>query len=104
MSTRTFSLLDLDAMAQAAECLRTLAHPVRLRMVQMLLNGTYSVGELAETCGIANHLASEHLRKMQHFGFLTRRQEGRYTYYEIAEPHLRDIMDCIEGRFGDASK
>jgi DNA-binding transcriptional ArsR family regulator len=101
---RAAKLIDLDVMAEAAECLRTLAHPVRLRMVQMLLNGSYSVGELAEACEIANHMASEHLRLMQHCGFLERRQEGRFTFYEIAEPHLADIMKCVEGRFGGAKR
>lgn len=100
MKTKSVHLLDLDVLAQAAECLRTLAHPVRLRMVQMLLNDNYTVGELAEACEIPNHMASEHLRLMQHCGFLSRRKEGRYTYYEVAEPHLADIMKCIEGRFG----
>ena len=103
MKKRSGKLIELDVMGQAAECLRTLAHPVRLRMVQMLLNDSYSVGELAEACEIANHMASEHLRLMQHCGFLSRRQEGRYTYYEIAEPHLRDIMSCIESRFGSVT-
>lgn len=102
MATSTSELIDLSVMAQAAECLRTLAHPVRLRIVQMLLHDSYSVGELAEACEIANHMASEHLRLMQHCGFLSRRKEGRFTYYEIAEPHLQDIMNCIVGRFGDA--
>ena len=87
-------------MGHAADCLRTLAHPVRLRMVQMLLHGTYTVGELASSCDVARHVASEHLRLMQHCGFLSRRQEGRFHYYEIAEPHLCDIMKCIEKRFG----
>lgn len=100
MRTRSAKLLDLDVMGEAAECLRMLAHPVRLRMVQMLLHGDYTVQELAESCEIANNLASEHLRLMQHSGFLSRRQEGRYTYYEVVEPHLADIMKCIEGRFG----
>ena len=38
---------DPVAFAQAAECLKTLAHPVRLRFVQLLLHGRYTVGELA---------------------------------------------------------
>jgi len=101
MSTSTKNLIDLEVMAHAAECLRMLAHPVRLRIVQMLLNESYTVGELAEACEIANHMASEHLRKMQHCGFLSRRKEGKFTYYEIAEPHLQDIMNCIESRFGN---
>ena len=93
-------LTPLDALQQAAECLKTLAHPHRLRMVQMLLRGRYTVGELAEACGIPSHMASEHLRLMQHCGLLTSKREGRKAYYEIAEPHLENIMACIEARFG----
>ena len=93
-------LTSLDSLGQAAECLRTLAHPHRLRIVQMLLQGRYTVGELAEACGTASHMASEHLRLMQRCGFLTASREGRRTYYAIAEPHLANIMGCIEQRFG----
>lgn len=93
-------VLPPEALQQAAECLRTLAHPHRLRMVQMLLRGRYTVGELAEACDIPSHMASEHLRLMQHCGLLASTKDGRKTYYEIAEPHLANIMACIEGRFG----
>ncbi len=92
--------LDWDALAQAAECLKTLAHPARLRMVQLLLSGRYTVGELAEECEIQSHMASEHLRLMQRCGFLTSVREGRNIFYGIAEPHLENLMRCIEGRFG----
>jgi len=93
-------LIDLTALTEAAECLKTLAHPHRLRMVQMLLGGRYTVGELAEACEIPSHMASEHLRLMQRCGFLTPDRQGRCTYYEVAEPHLANIMKCIESRFG----
>ena len=99
-TTQIEDLLDLDSLDQAAECLRTLAHPHRLRIVQMLLRGTYTVGELAESCGIASNVASEHLRLMKHCGFIRGRKEGRRTYYEVVEPHLKDIMACVESRFG----
>ena len=85
---------------EAAECLKTLAHPHRLRMVQMLLNGRYTVGMLAEACGIASHVASEHLRLMQRCGFLDSEKEGRKTFYYVIEPHLENIMSCVEDRFG----
>lgn len=93
-------LTSLEALGQAAECLRTLAHPHRLRMVQMLLQGKYPVGELADACEIPSHMASEHLRLMQRCGFLKAEKEGRFVYYSIAEPHLASIMSCIEDRFG----
>jgi DNA-binding transcriptional ArsR family regulator len=98
--TKPLVLTSLDALEQAAECLKTLAHPHRLRMVQMLIQGRFTVGELAEACEIPSHMASEHLRLMQRCGFLTSEKEGRKAYYQIAEPHLEKLMACVEGRFG----
>jgi ArsR family transcriptional regulator, zinc-responsive transcriptional repressor len=92
-------LTDLDLLQEAAECLKTLAHPHRLRIVQLLNQGRFTVGELAEFCDIPSHMASEHLRLMQRCGFLTSEKEGRKTYYEICEPHLKNILSCIEERF-----
>lgn len=105
MATKNrLKLTDLEALGEAAECLRTLAHPHRLRIVQMLLAGRYTVGELAEACGIASHVASEHLRLMQRCGFLTVEKEGRRAYYSVCEPHLENIMACVEDRFGRESR
>ena len=93
-------LTPLEALEQAAECLKTVAHPHRLRMIQMLLRGRYTVGELAGVCKIPSHMASEHLRLMQRCGLLTAEKDGRKAYYQIAEPHLANIMACVEARFG----
>jgi len=97
-------LTNLETLGEAAECLRTLAHPHRLRIVQMLLAGRYTVGELAEACGIASHVASEHLRLMQRCGLLTVEKEGRRAYYSVCEPHLESIMVCVEDRFGSPAR
>jgi len=93
-------LTNLAALTEAAECLRTLAHPHRLRMVQMMLQGEYTVGELADACDIPSHMASEHLGRMKDRGLLTVERRGRKMYYAVAETHLADIMNCVEGRFG----
>jgi DNA-binding transcriptional ArsR family regulator len=97
---RTMKLTPLEALEQAAECLKIIAHPHRLRMIQMLLRGRYTVGELAQACDIPSHMASEHLRLMQHCGLLAAEKDGRKAYYQITEPHLANIMACIEARFG----
>ncbi len=83
----------------AAECLKTLAHPVRLRFVQLLLHGRYTVGELAADCGIQDNVGSEHLRLLQRCGFLTSQRDGRRVYYSVAEPHLQQLLACLESRF-----
>ncbi len=90
---------NMKALGEAAECLKVLAHPVRIRMVQLLLHGRFTVGEIAEDCEIAENLASEHLRLMQRCGFFSSEREGRKVYYQVAEPHLENIIHCIESRF-----
>jgi ArsR family transcriptional regulator, zinc-responsive transcriptional repressor len=100
-ATQTNEPAEMKNLQAAAECLRTLAHPVRLRMVQLMLQGEHTVGDLAKTREISSHMASEQLRMMQHCGFLNRRQEGRRIYYQVIEPSLEQIIKCIESRFGD---
>lgn len=99
-TTKRMRMTNLEALGHAAECLKTLAHPHRLRMVQMLLQGEFTVGELAEACELPSHMASEHLRLMQRCGLLESEKDGRRRYYRIGEPHLASIMECIEARFG----
>jgi len=101
MKKRTPKTLDLDALGKAAECLKILAHPCRLQIVQLLMTGKrYSVNDLAEECELAQPTTSDHLRLMQRCGFLRSQRDGRTVYYEISEHHLLDIMNCIQTRFG----
>jgi DNA-binding transcriptional ArsR family regulator len=102
--TKKRELLKIDALEYAAECLKTLAHPHRLRMVQMLLLDEYTVGQLAEACEIPSHMASEHLRLMSDRGLLRRERRGRCIYYSVAQRGLEGIIDCIEHRFGTGGR
>ena len=92
-------MLDADVLAEASECLKTLAHPLRLRMVEMLLGGRYTVGELAKACSITSPMASGHLRLLERCGLLGHRREGREVFYQVAQPCLKDIITCIRNRF-----
>ena len=100
MKTKKKKLLGIDSLNEAAECLKILAHPHRLMIIQLLLSdGEFTVGELAEKCELTQPQTSDHLRLMQRCGFLVNRREGRSVFYEVCEPHLENIMSCIESRF-----
>lgn len=94
-STETV-MCDLE---KAAECLGTLAHPHRLRMIEMMLNGRHTVADLATSCDIASPVASGHLRLMQRCGLLRQEREGRNVYYRSAQPCLKEFMSCIKRHF-----
>lgn len=98
--SKTRKQLSAAAFTQAAECLKILAHPHRLKIVHMLLEHQYTVGELAEACEIAHHMTSEHLRLMQRCGFLDSTKDGQRRYYRVIEPQLANILHCVEQRFG----
>jgi len=91
--------MNSEQLAQAADCLRILAHPQRLDIVQCLLVHRYTVGELAEACDLSPAMTSGHLRLMLRCGLLQLQRESRHVYYSIAEPCLRDLMACIAHRF-----
>lgn len=100
MNKAKIQLIELEAMQAAAECLKTIAHPVRLRMIEMLLHREWTVGELADACGVQSHVASEHLGRMKDRGLLANRRDGRRIFYCIEEAGLEGIMQCIRKRFG----
>ena len=104
MPDQTLRLTQLDAMAEAAECLRTIAHPHRLRILQILSQGEHPVGELAEACELPSAMMSEHLRLMQRCRLLDSRREGRNVYYFIVEPHVTAVLKCLFKRFDTAGK
>ena len=93
--------LDIESLTAAAECLKALAHPHRLQIVQLLLSGQQlSVNEIAEHCDLNQPTTSDHLRLMQRCGFLQSQRHGRTVYYSVTEPHLAELMKCIQRRFG----
>ncbi len=98
MAVRTADLIPLDDLAQVAECLRVLAHPYRLRIVEMLLAEELPVTAIAERCGLSQPAVSIHLRLLQARGLRGERR-GRTIIYQIATPALDDILACIRTHF-----
>ncbi len=99
-SKRTNKAMTLEQLGEAAECLRTIAHPHRLRILQLINVGRHTVGDLANECGIASPVASNHLRLMERSGLLTSQRDGKCIFYQIADPYLSPILACLESRFG----
>jgi DNA-binding transcriptional ArsR family regulator len=98
----TLDLLPLQALAKAAACLKTMAHPARLRMVEILTQGDFTVGQIAELCELPQHQACGHLRLMQGCGLLTSERRGQTVHYRIASPQLPALLECVRRNCGTA--
>ena len=88
-------LLSDDMLVEAAECLKVMAHPVRLKMVNILMQGEFAVHEIAELCGTSPNHTCEHLRLLKGHGLLSKERHGKTVYYKILSPRLPSIIECI---------
>ena len=100
MNAAALDLLSLETLSTAAACLKTMAHPVRLRMVDILMQGDFTVREIATLCGIREHQACGHLRLMQSCGLLTSERRGQTVHYRIASSQLPSLLDCVRRNCG----
>ncbi len=93
-------LLSDEAFETAAECLKVMAHPVRLKIVNVLMQGEFAVHEIAELCGTSPNQTCEHLRLLKGYGLLNSERRGRTVYYRIASPQLPGLIKCIQKNCG----
>ena len=89
------TLLPMDFLLGAAECLKVMAHPMRLRIADILVGGEFPVNQIAAICDLAPNRACEHLRLLKGHGLLDSRRDGRSVYYRIVAPQLPSLLSCI---------
>ena len=77
----------------AADTLKLLADPTRLRIIWTLLHGEHSVNELAAHLGAKPAGVSQHLAKLRLSRLVTVRREGNRVYYAAESPHVRRLAE-----------
>lgn len=87
--------LSPQVLEQAASVLRVLAHPHRLKIVELLCNQRYAVGELAEQLDLPPNAVSQHLNQMKDRGILEVTRDGRTAYYKVVNPNAKNVITCI---------
>lgn len=72
-----------------------LGDPVRRRILEMLVNGERTSGEIASTIrtefGISQPAVSQHLRVLRDSGFATVRAEGTRRHYSVSSEPLQEV-------------
>jgi len=93
-------LIPLGTLSQAAECLKVMAHPLRLHIVDILMQAEMPVNRIAQLCNLPPHQACEHLRLLKGHALLDSVRRGRTVYYRIADPRLPGLLNCIRACCG----
>ncbi len=76
-----------------ADFFKTLGHPARIRILELLRDGECSVGELIPGVGIeASHL-SQQLGILRRANILQVRKEGAAVRYSVTDPRIFDLLE-----------
>jgi len=94
-SEQKLDLLPIEVLEKASECLRLLAHPIRLRMIDILMQGEFAVHEIAKICELNPNQTCDHLRLLKGHRLLDSKRKGRTVYYTIAMSQPTGIIECI---------
>ncbi len=87
--------LDPDVLHRAAEVIKCLGHPLRLRLVEALDEGERSVSELQTYADSAQSAVSQQLAVLKAHAVVDSRRDGAHVYYRIIEPKVTAILSCI---------
>ena len=87
--------LEWQAYELQASICKVLADPKRLHILHLLADGERSVGELAETLGVRQANASQHLTVMRERGIVSTRRDGRTIYYRLANPTILQACNIM---------
>jgi DNA-binding transcriptional ArsR family regulator len=69
-----------------------LADPTRLRIVELLLERPHTVGEIVARLGLRQSRVSNALVCLKWCGFVEARREGRYMWYVVTDPRIRELV------------
>src|ERR1035441_4079193 len=76
-----------------AEFFKTLGHPARIRVLEVLREGERSVGDLVPAIGIeASHL-SQQLAVLRRANLVQTRKEGTSVLYSVGNPQVFELLD-----------
>ena len=76
-----------------ASLFRTLGHPARVRILELLRDGEHSVGALQEALGLDSGGTSQHLAALRRIGLVESRKEGTSVYYRATGPQVFALLD-----------
>jgi len=87
--------IDPDVLRRAAEIIKLLGHPERLKLVEVLESGEHTVTQLCQACDLEQAVCSQHLSRLRGKGVVATRRDGQHVFYRLVEAKVPMILDCI---------
>jgi ArsR family transcriptional regulator len=93
--------LSIADLARMAKVLKLLAHPYRLKIVDLLeTEGSAPVHRLMEQLGLPQAATSNHLKKMLRIGLVECQRRGKEVWYSLGDRRSLTILNCMRSKKG----
>lgn len=87
---------NIEHYTEAAELLKVLAHPVRLCIVNGLLEkGECNVSYMQGCLKTPQSTVSQHIQKLKAAGIIEGRREGLEIYYRIKDKRVAELIKLL---------
>ena len=88
-----------ETVAAAARTLRTLAHPVRMKVIEFLADKEQNVGTIQKHLKMEQAVTSQHLKLMFVNGLVNKRRDKNFMYYS----QNKKVLDGVDRLITDIS-
>lgn len=93
-----------DTLRAIADRFKLLAEPARLAVLNALRTRPLNVGELGDATGLNQANLSKHLQLLHTGGFVTRRRDGLFVIYAVADASVFTLCDILCGQLDRQAK
>ncbi len=83
------------------ELLRVVAHPVRIRILEDLVQGVKCVSDFEEALDITQPNLSQHLAVLRSHDIVDYFVDGRLKCYFLREPFVPDLLELLKKDYED---
>jgi DNA-binding transcriptional ArsR family regulator len=83
---------ELPVAQVKAELFKALAHPARIRVLEVLSGGERSVGELATIVELELSHLSQQLGVLRRAGVVGTRRDGNAVFYSLRDERMSDLL------------
>jgi DNA-binding transcriptional ArsR family regulator len=84
-----------------ARFFRALAHPTRIRILEILVRGGRTVYELQEALSLEQPVVSQQLAVLRNHGIVTAEKEGLSVRYALRDPLIGELLEVARRIFNN---
>ena len=82
-----------------ADIFQALAHPTRIAIIELLVDGELSAGELIEKLGMEQANVSQHLAVLRAKQLVVNRKSGKQVFYSVRDRIIIEVLALMRRYF-----